>query len=233
MLASGHSQAKTVYENQPAKLAAFEGHFQTGPGDLSLFGLPDAEAESLDFNVAIPGGLSLLLHGDSDAPVVGLDRFRKEDRPPLLLPFASYHVMVGLGTAFIALTLLAAFLRWRGRLYQQRWLMWVFVGAVVLPILANELGWVAAEVGRQPWIVHPPVEWTAAGDLVVGPEGTVVYDESLGLRTVEAVSPNVKAGEVLLSLIGFGVVYLGLGAAWLFVLDRKIKHGPEPSPRRA
>jgi cytochrome d ubiquinol oxidase subunit I len=136
--------------------------------------------------------------------------------------------MVGLGFTFIGLTLLATFLRWRGRLYETRWLLRVFVVAIVLPIVANELGWFAAEIGRQPWIVHPPVEWTADGDLVVGPEGFVVYDERLALRTTDAVSTSVTAAQVLGSLIGFGAVYLFLLVAWLYVLDRKIRKGPEP-----
>jgi cytochrome d ubiquinol oxidase subunit I len=136
--------------------------------------------------------------------------------------------MIGLGMGFIGLTLLASFLHWRQRLYQTRWLLWIFVFAVVGPFVANELGWIAAEVGRQPWIVHPPVEWTADGDLVVGPSGLVEYDETLGLRTADAVSASVSGSQVLTSLIGFSIVYLGLLAAWLFVLDSKIRHGPEP-----
>jgi cytochrome d ubiquinol oxidase subunit I len=229
VLASGHFQSESVYEHQPAKMAAFEGHYETGPGDLSLFGIPDDESETLRFSVAIPGGLSMLLHGDASKPVVGLDRFQPEDRPPVFLSFQSFHVMVGLGFFFIGLTLLAACYRWRGRLYETRWLLWIFVPAVVLPILANELGWVAAEVGRQPWIVHPPVEWTADGsDLVVGTDGLVAYDAREGLRTVDAVSPNVRAGQVLGSSLGFGAIYVALGAVWLFVLDRKIKQGPQP-----
>ena len=230
-LVSGHFQANNVYQYQPAKLAAFEGHYETGPGDMSLFGMPDDEAGRIRFNIAIPGGLSFLVHESFDEPVVGLDRFRPEDRPPVVITFASYHIMIGLGMAFIGLTLLASFLHWRGNLYQQRWLMWVFVFAVLGPLVANQLGWVSAEVGRQPWIVHPPVEWTDDGDLVVGPEGVVVYDENLGLRTSDAVSPSVSASQVLASLIGFGVIYLFLLVAWLFVLDRKIRHGPEPVDR--
>jgi cytochrome d ubiquinol oxidase subunit I len=136
--------------------------------------------------------------------------------------------MIGLGMAFIVLTLLASFLHWRGRLYQTRWLLWIFLFAVIGPLVANQLGWVSAEVGRQPWIVHPPVEWTADGDVVVGPEGVVVYDEDLGLRTEDAVSSSVTAPQVLGSLVGFGLVYLCLLLAWLYVLDRKIGHGPEP-----
>jgi cytochrome d ubiquinol oxidase subunit I len=227
-LFSGHLQAKNVYEHQPAKLASFEGHYATGPADMSLLGLPDDETESVRFNLAVPGGLSLLLHEDSTRPVVGLDRFRPEDRPPVLPTYLSYHVMVGLGMTFIGLTLLGSLLHWRGRLYQTRWLMWAFVFAVVGPLIANQLGWVAAEVGRQPWIVHPPVEWTPEGDVVVGADGVVVYDETQGLRTANAVSPAVSASQVLGSLIGFGIIYLALLVTWLFVLDRKIRHGPEP-----
>jgi len=225
-LFSGHLQAKNVYES--AKLAAFEGHYETGPADMSLIGVPDDETESVGFNVAVPGGLSFLVHEDSTRPVVGLDRFRPEDRPPVLPTYLSYHVMVGLGMAFIDLTLLGSLLHWRGRLFQTRWLMWVFVFAVVGPLIANQLGWVAAEVGRQPWIVHPPVKWTADGDVVVGADGVVVYDENQGLRSANAVSPAVSASQVLGSLIVFGFLCLALLATWLFVLDRKIRHGPEP-----
>jgi cytochrome d ubiquinol oxidase subunit I len=227
-LVSGHFQADSVYRYQPAKLAAFEGHYETGPADLSLIGIPDDESETVRFNIAVPGGLSFLLHWSFTEPVVGLDRFRPEDRPPIFISFASYHLMIGLGMFFVVVTLLASFLHWKGRLWDTRWLLWVCVFAVVGALAANQFGWVAAEVGRQPWIVHPPVEWTADGDVVVGPDGVVEYDEQLGLRTVDAVSPSVSSGQVLGSLIGFGLIYLLLAAVWLFVLDRKIRKGPEP-----
>jgi cytochrome d ubiquinol oxidase subunit I len=94
------------------------------------------------------------------------------------------------------------------------------------------VGWIAAEVGRQPWIVHPPVEWDGAGDLVVNELGVYEYDEDLGLRTVNAGSPSVSGQQVLGSIIGFGLIYLSLLAAWLFVLDLKIRHGPEPAEPR-
>jgi cytochrome d ubiquinol oxidase subunit I len=136
--------------------------------------------------------------------------------------------MISLGMAFIGLTLLAGFLHWRGTLYETRWLMWIFVFAVAGALAANQFGWVAAEVGRQPWVVYPPVEWTADGDVVVGPSGVVEYDEVEGLRTADGVSASVDASQVLASLLGFGFIYLCLGAAWLYVLDRKIRHGPEP-----
>lgn len=226
MFVSGHFQAEMVYEHQPAKLAAFEAHYETGPADFTLFGIPDDAEQRVRGKLAIPGGLGWLIHRDVEAPVVGLDRFRPEDRPPVALSFFSYHMMIGLGCFFAAVTALAAILRWRGALYRQRWLLWVFVVAVPLPILANEIGWIAAEVGRQPWTVYPQVTW-ANGDVVTGAGGVVHYDEAAALRTADSVSPNVRAEQVLASIIGFGIMYLGLLAVWLFVLDRKIKHGPE------
>ena len=239
----GHFQAETVYETQPAKMAAFEGHFTTGRGDLSLIGWPDEQAGEVKAGLAVPGGLSFLLHQSFNEPVVGLDKFRPEDRPPVWLSFMTYHAMVGMGMLFIALTLLAVFLQWRGRLYQTRWLMWVFVFAVIGPFIANQTGWVAAEVGRQPWIVHPRVTWVdgqvAADHLVVNSDGVVEYPtvtvelpngalhtQVEGLRTSDAVSEVIEAEQVVFSIIMFGVIYALLFAAWVFVLDRKIRQGP-------
>ena len=228
-LGSGHFQAENVYEHQPAKLAAFEGHFKTGPADMSILGLPDSERETVDFNLAIPGGLSFLLHQDFDEPVIGLDRFRPEDRPPVGLSFQSYHLMVGLGMFFIAVTLLASFLRWRGTLFQNRWLLWVFVFAVVGAVAANQSGWVAAEVGRQPWIVYPPVKIDpGTNQPLLDGNGHVVYDTTRGLRTQDAVSKLVEKKQVLGSIVGFSVIYFLLGLLWIVVLNNKIQTGPDP-----
>lgn len=228
-LVSGHENAEMVYRHQPAKLAAFEAHFTTGPASMSVVGWPDPATESMAFDLAIPGGLSFLVHGSFDAPVVGLDRFRPEDRPPVVPSFVSYHLMISLGVAFIGLTLLACVLLWRGTLFQQRWLMWIFVFAVLGAAVANQAGWVAAEVGRQPWIVHPPVAWSG-DDVVTGPDGTVVYDEQAGLRTGNALSPSVVASQVLGSIVMFSLIYLLLLAIWLYVLNEKIQLGPDPVP---
>jgi len=205
-LFSGHLQGKKVAETQPAKLAAFEGHFETGEGGapLYLFGIPDGEEERVKYGLAIPGGLSFLVHEDFDEPVPGLDRFAPEDRPPLVIPFMTYHIMVGLGFLFIALTLTALYYRWRGKLFEKRWLLWTFVFAVLGPFVANQFGWVAAEVGRQPWIVYGL------------------------LRTKDALSVSVDADQVLTSIILFGVIYIFLFALWIFVLNAKIQHGPQP-----
>lgn len=228
-LVSGHENADMVYRHQPAKLAAFEAHFRTGPADMSVVGWPDPATESMRFDLAIPGGLSLLLHQNADASVVGLDRFRPEDRPPVVPAFVSYHLMVGLGMGFIGLTLLAYVFLARGTLFEQRWLLWIFVFAVIGAAVANQAGWVAAEVGRQPWIVQAPVAWSG-DDVVTGPAGTVVYDEGLGLRTGNALSPSVVAEQVLGSILMFGFIYVLLIAIWLYVLNDKIRQGPEPVP---
>ncbi len=229
-LAGGHFQAKTVAHTQPAKLAAFEAHFDSGRADLTLFGIPDARTETVRGAVAIPGGLGFLVHEDFDAEIPGLDRFRPEDRPGVIVPFFSYRVMVGLGLFFIALNL-AGCIQWaRGNLWTSRRLLRVFVFAVVGALVANQAGWIAAETGRQPWIVHPPVERDATGALALDADGFVAYDETQGLRTTEGVSKAVRAEQVLGSLILFSLIYLLLGAVWLFLLDRKIRQGPDPVP---
>lgn len=232
ILISGDLQAKNVYEHQPAKLAAFEGHFKTGPADLTLFGIPDADDEEMDFNVAIPGGISFLLFDDFNAPVTGLDRFHPDDRPPVQIPFWSFHLMVGIGTFFIVLTLASCYWLFRGTIWSKRWLLWIFVFSVVPAVIANQAGWVAAEVGRQPWIVHPPVQRDGMGQLRLSDEGFVQYDEVQGLRTSEAVSEAVKADQVLASIVGFGLLYVLLGFVWVFVLHHKIQQGPEPDAKR-
>jgi cytochrome bd ubiquinol oxidase subunit I len=227
MLLSGHLQARSVYHHQPAKLAAFEGHFRTGPADLSLFGIPDTQARTVRAELAIPGGLSFLLFDDVSRPVVGLDRFRPADWPPIGISFASYHLMTSLGFGFIGLTLLGCLQWWRGRLFESRGLLWIFVFAVGGAVAANEAGWVAAEVGRQPWIVHPPIAWHGS-DLAVGADGLFHYDGTQGLRTAQAVSRVLTPGQLQASLAVFGLIYLLLFAVWIFLLNDRIQRGPEP-----
>ena len=229
-LASGHLQARSVHRHQPAKLAALEAHFESGVADLVLLGWPDMQAGRLDQAIAIPGGLSFLLFDDFSAPVDGLDRFRPEDRPATPLPFLGYHVMISLGMAFIGLTLCACFFWWRRTLFEQRWLLWIFVFAVLGAVGANQAGWVAAETGRQPWIVHPPVPRDESGALLLGPAGVVEYDEKAGLRTSDAHSSLVSEEQVLLSMGIFGVTYALLFAVWIFVLNEKIQKGPDEGP---
>ncbi len=202
---TGHSSAQVVAEHQPAKLAAFEGLFETpeGGAGLSLIGWPDAEAGTTHFEVSVPGLLSFLVHGDFSTEVPGLDRVPREEWPPVFLSYMAYHIMIGLGMAFVVLMLVALYFRWRGTLFEKRWLMWVFVFAVIGPFVSNELGWVAAEVGRQPWIVYGM------------------------LKTSDAVSKAVSGPEVAASMVMFGVIYALLFFVWIYVLDSKIKHGIE------
>lgn len=201
-LVSGHSSANGVTVNQPAKLAAFEGHYETGPADMYLFGWVD-EANQEVHGLKIPGGLSFLIHQNFTEPVTGLDAFEERNRPPVNIVFQTYHVMIAIGMFFIAITLIGLFLWWRGKLFDYRIFLKVMVAAVVLPQIANQVGWVTAEVGRQPWIVYNL------------------------LRTSDGLSKAVTADQVWFSLILFTLIYALLFVLFLFLLDRKIKHGPE------
>ncbi|MDE3167522.1 MAG: cytochrome ubiquinol oxidase subunit I [Acidobacteriota bacterium] len=224
---SGHVNGQMVARWQPAKLAAFEGHFTTGPGDLTLFGIPNEAGRRVDFAPAIPGGLSFLAKDDFHAPVIGLDKIPRQYWPPVTASYMTFHLMVMLGVAFIGLTVLASWLRWRGKLFEQRWLLKIFVFAVAGPVLANELGWAAAEVGRQPWIVNPGVVRDAAGEPALDSAGMIRYKLEEGLLTRDAVSESVKGGEVLASIIMFSAVYGLLLLVWLYVLNDKIQKGPQ------
>ncbi len=205
-LVTGHDSALGVAENQPAKLAAYEGHFEAeAPADLYLMGWVDEEKERT-VGIALPGVLSWMVHGSTSAPVTGLKAFAPEDRPPVNLVFQSYHIMVGVGMLLILISLAAVFYWWRGTLFEKRWLLWTLVFAVLGPQIANQLGWMSAEVGRQPWIVYEL------------------------LRTSDALSPAVSAAEVLASLILFGLIYLLLFILFVYLLNEKIQHGPDGAP---
>jgi cytochrome d ubiquinol oxidase subunit I len=208
-LVSGHSNAVMVAEHQPAKLAAFEGVYETGAGaDLTVIGWVDEENEQV-IGFEIPGLLSWLVGGDTDTVIRGLEEWPEEDRPPVQLSFQTYHWMVAVGMLLIALAWGGGLLAWRGVLFRHRWLLWIFVFSVLLPQIANQLGWAAAEIGRQPWIVYEL------------------------MRTRDAVSDTVSGGNVLVSLILFTIIYLALFVVFIVLLDQKVKHGPreEDLPR--
>jgi cytochrome d ubiquinol oxidase subunit I len=227
-LFTGHSNAQMVAKYQPAKLAAMEGHFNTGRGDLTIIGIPDPEARTTKLHLALPGLLSLLAHNDSNATVIGLDKIPRAYWPPVLVTFFSFHVMIGLGMFFIVLTVLASFLRWRGTLFDKRWLLWIFVISVFGPFIANEVGWMTAEVGRQPWIVHPNLIRDAAGNPEFDSAGMLQYNLSEGLLTSKAVSEAIDGGQVLASIVMFSFIYALLFWVWLYVLNDKIQNGPKP-----
>lgn len=199
---SGHHTAEGVAQNQPAKFAALEGHYpKSAPADLALWGWVDEQKQEV-VGLKIPGGASFLLDYDFSKPVVGLNAFKPEDRPPVQGVFQFYHIMVGLGGLMFVLVLTAAVLWWRGTLFESTWLLWAFVPAVLFPQIANQAGWFAAEMGRQPWVVYGL------------------------LRTSDALSKAVSAGHVMTSLILFGLVYFLLFALFVYLLTKKIQHGP-------
>lgn len=240
---TGHRQAQNVYHYQPAKLATFEGHFDSdGPADLTLFGIPDAEAETVHWKISVPGALSFMVHDDLkfQQPVIGLDQIRPEDRPPMWIPFITWRLMVGIGSFFIVLTLLSLWKLKQDSLFEARWLLWIFVVSVVPAVIANQAGWIAAEVGRQPWIVHPSIIRNDDGQPLLDSEGFIQYERTTatmpdgsevsryaGLRTEDGVSKAVKAEHVAASIVMFLFIYVLLGAVWIFVLNKKIQHGPD------
>ena len=208
-LASGHSSAEGVAKNQPEKLAAMEGHFRTEPADLYLFGWVDKKNE-VTHGVKIPNGLTYMLHYDTETPVIGLDQYPMEDRPGQVnAVFQFYHIMVAIGMFLIALTVFASFLLWRGKLYDKRWLLHIFVWSVLLPQIGNQVGWFAAEMGRQPWIVYKL------------------------LRTSDALSKAVTAHQILFAIILFTIVYTILFILFIYLLKKKIVHGIDEHEEQA
>ncbi len=201
-LVTGDWSGRVVGQYQPAKLAAMEGHFPaSAPAGMFLFGWV-SEADQRVSGISIPGMLSYLLHGDTTKPVTGLTAFALQDRPPVNPVFQAFHAMVGIGMILIGVSLLGAALWWWGTLFETRWLLWIYVFAVLGPQAANQLGWFTAEVGRQPWIVYGV------------------------MRTAAGVSPLITSGHVLTSLVFFTLVYLALFVLFIYLLDQKIRHGP-------
>jgi len=204
-LVSGHSSAQGVAKNQPVKLAAFEGLYETTPNaPLTVFGWMDEQNEKV-IGPKIPGMLSFLAHNDTAEPVAGLREAapQPKDRPPVNVTFQLFHLMVAIGFGMILISALGFLYFWRGSLFDKRWLLWLLVLSVLGPQLANQAGWFAAEVGRQPWIV----------------QGL--------LRTSEGLSAVVKANTVLAAILLFSAVYLLLFAVFVYLLNDKIQQGPE------
>jgi cytochrome d ubiquinol oxidase subunit I len=202
-LLAGHRSADVVYKHQPAKLAALEGHYDSmAVADMFLLGYVDHKTQKVT-GIKIPGGLSFLTQYDFNKPVKGLNAFKPEERPTQVNTiFQFYHIMVAIGMFMIGLTVYASWLSFKNKLFEKRWLMWVFVWAVLGPQIANQTGWFAAEMGRQPWVVYGL------------------------LRTSDALSKTVTANQVVFSLILFTVVYMLLLVLFLYLLNKKIQHGP-------
>jgi cytochrome bd ubiquinol oxidase subunit I len=203
---TGHFSSEQVAEKKPVALAAMEGQFETERGaGIVLIGQPDVENRRIYNPIVLPRALSYLIYQNWNAEVKGLEAFPQKNWPdniPLL--YYSYHVMVGLGTIFIAVMVVAAFLLWRGRLYGSRWMLWVLMLAMPFPFIANTAGWLVAELGRQPWLAYGL------------------------LRTSEGVSPQLSSGNVLFTLIGFAGMYLIIGLLYILLIVREVDHGPRP-----
>lgn len=201
-LVVGSISAEGVAKNQPEKLAALEGHFDSlKTADMYLFGWVDKDAQKV-YGLSVPNGLSFLIYKDFNAPVKGLNYFPKDEVPSQVnMIFQFYHIMIAIGMALIGLSLYAVFLWWRGKLFDKKWVMLIFSFAVLLPQIANQAGWYAAEMGRQPWVVYKL------------------------LRTSDALSKSVTAEHVLFSLILFMLVYTLLFVLFIYLLNKKIQHG--------
>lgn len=201
---SGHISAVTVSNHQPAKLAAFEGLYETqSNAPLTLIGYVD-EKDQRVVGLQAPGMLSFLADFDTHAVIKGLDAFPPEDRPPVTPCFWYFHGMVAIGMALLLFAFLGCYYLWRKKLENHRWFLWILVFSVLGPEIANELGWFAAEVGRQPWIVYGL------------------------LRTPDGLSKVVQADAVLSSLILFTILYFLLFSVFIYLLNHKIQHGPHP-----
>ena len=204
---TGDGQGRMVADHQPITLAAMEGLFDTSQGaPIALIGQPDTDAMKLDNPLLIPQGLSFLTYRRWGAEVKGLKDFPRDLWPDnIALLYYSYHIMVGLGTLLIVLMLLAILALWRGRLYENRPLLWALLLALPFPYIATTAGWMTAELGRQPWLIYGV------------------------MRTAAGVSPRVSAANGLFTLLGFMGLYLVLGILFLFLVRREIEHGPEPA----
>ncbi len=203
-LYTGSRSADGVAKNQPAKLASMEGHYDSlAKADMYLMGWVNPQKQEA-YGLKIPGGLSFLIYNNFNTPVRGLNSFKKDERPTQVNAiFQFYHIMIITGVGMIGLTLLSCWYWKKGLLFEKKWLMRVFAWAVLLPQIANQCGWFTAEMGRQPWVVYGL------------------------LKTSDALSRTVSAHQVVFSLILFALVYTLLLVLFLYLLNKKIQHGPE------
>ena len=202
---TGDQQAKMVGNHQPVTLAAMEGRFAGGPmAGVAMIGHPNVAARRLDNPIEFPGGLSFLAYGHFGSYVHGLAEYPANVWPDNIeLLYYSFHLMITLGTIFIILMAYASFRNWRGRLESSTWLLWVLMLAFPFPYIANTLGWMTAELGRQPWLIYGV------------------------FQTRDGYSKVVSNGNTIFTLIGFIGLYIVLGLLFLFLEGREIGRGPD------
>lgn len=201
---TGDGQGRNLAQHQPVALAAMEALFQSQHGaPLVLMGQPDTATGRIDNPLQVPKLLSMLAYRSWNAHIMGLDAFPKEDWPQnIALLYYSYHIMVGLGTIFMLVMVIAGIQLWRKKLFQTRWLLWVLMLSAPLPYVANTAGWMTAEIGRQPWLVYGV------------------------LRTADGFSKSVTAGNAWFTLLGFMGMYTLLAILFVFLIVRELEHGP-------
>ena len=200
---TGDLHGRYTAKNQPTAMAGMEGLFHTQKGaPIVLMGQPDVEQQRIDNPLAVNSVLSFMIYGTTAAEVKGLDQFPRDQWPTTLpLLYYSYHIMAGLGTYFVLLMAIAAFLLWRGKLYSTSWILWPILLSFPLPYIANTAGWMTAEIGRQPWLVY-------------------------GLmRTSQGYSTHVSAGNSLFTLLGFMGMYSLISVLWIVLVYRLIETG--------
>ena len=202
---AGDAHGLNTLEHQPIKIAAMEGHFESGEGmPLVLFGWPDAAEEKTLFALEVPKLSSLILTHSLDGELKGLKDFPREDWPPVTIVFWSFRIMVGIGFAIVGLGLWGLYKRWRGTLYEGVWQLRASILMAPAGFLAVLAGWVTTEVGRQPYTVYGL------------------------LRTVDSASP-LDAPAVAGSLIAFVVVYFAVFGAGVYYILRLMAQAPEAS----
>ena len=204
-LPTGDQHAKMVGRHQSVTLAAMEGKFEGGSmAGVAMIGQPNVATRRLDNSLEFPDALSFLAYGHFGSYVHGLNEYPTTIWPDNIeLLYYSFHLMITLGTIFIVLMAFASFQSWRGRLTSSNCLLWVLMLAFTVPYIANILGWMTAELGRQPWLIY-------------------------GIfRTRDGYSKIVSNGDTIFTLIGFIALYFVLGLLFLFLVGREISHGPE------
>lgn len=201
---TGDSSARGVAVNQPEKFAAFEGLYKTeAEVPLLIWGVPNPEKERVDYAIGIPKLLSWLTFRDTQAQIQGLDQIPRKDWPNTRVVFQTYHLMIFMWVLMVLFSVISIYLWRKGTLLTNKWMLRGLVFSVFFPQIANQAGWVSAEMGRYPWIVYHH------------------------LRISEGLSKAVTANQVLGSLILFSIVYFMLFLLFIYLLNEKIKHGPE------
>jgi cytochrome d ubiquinol oxidase subunit I len=201
----GDASGREVFRHQPLKLAAMEAHWETntsGGAPFVLAAIPNTAKERNDFEIALPEGLSLLVTHTRSGLVPGLKEFPKGDRPSIPVLFVSFRIMVAIGLLFLFMMLWAAYLWKKDLLFEKRPFLWTLVVIQPLGWLAVELGWITAEVGRQPWLVYGIV------------------------RTSQGASPIVP-GNVVWSLALFVIIFFAIGASYVYYVLRTFSRGPD------